>query len=142
MVQWFLRRGLLKVIKVFSICGYYFPFSSINKGHGHDLSKLTQLLWGRRVLQVINVFSLCGYYLPFQRGMALPLNKLEFHLPIDDLCQFDYNWPCGSGEEKLWKVYDNVNHNNDNDRQISETHLSLGSGELKTDICSWIVSAL
>ena len=41
----------------------------------------------RRFLKVFNVFLLFHNYLPFEKGVALHLNKLEFPLPKDALCQ-------------------------------------------------------
>jgi hypothetical protein len=34
-----------------------------------------------------SAFSLFRYYLPLEKGYPLPLNKLEFPLPKNDLCQ-------------------------------------------------------
>ena len=40
-----------------------------------------------KILKFVNVFSLFRYYLPLEKGVALHLNKFEFLLPKDDLCQ-------------------------------------------------------
>jgi hypothetical protein len=43
--------------------------------------------WRRRFLKNFSVFLLFCYYLPLERGNALYLNKLEFFLPKNYLCQ-------------------------------------------------------
>jgi hypothetical protein len=43
--------------------------------------------WRKRFLKIFNVFSLYSYYLPLEKGYPLPLNKLEFPLSKDNLCQ-------------------------------------------------------
>ena len=49
--------------------------------------KLAQWFWRRRCLNFVNVYLLLHYYLPLEKGMSLHLNKLEFPLPKDALCQ-------------------------------------------------------
>ena len=85
--------------------------SPLEKGWGHSLNKLDfsspknalcqvwlkLALWflRRRFLKFVNVFWLFWYYLPLEKGLALPLNKLEFPPPMD-AAKFAWNWPCGS----------------------------------------------
>ena len=49
--------------------------------------KLAQWLWRRRFLNVVNSYFLFYYYVPLVKGVALHLNKLEFPLSKDALCQ-------------------------------------------------------
>ena len=59
-------------------------------------SKLVQWFWRRRFLKCcqfiylnfVIAFSLFRNYLPLEKGMVLHLNKIEFLLPKDDLCEF------------------------------------------------------
>ena len=41
----------------------------------------------RRFLKLVNVLSLFPYYLPLEKGGVLNLNKFEFPLPKNALCQ-------------------------------------------------------
>ena len=41
----------------------------------------------KKVFNFVDVFSLFRNYLPLEKGGALHLNKLEFPLPKDALCQ-------------------------------------------------------
>ena len=49
--------------------------------------KLAQWFWRGKLLNFVNVFSLFRNYHPFEKGGALHLNKLDFPLPKDVLCQ-------------------------------------------------------
>ena len=60
--------------------------------------KLAQWFW-RRFFNFVNVFSLFHNYLRLEKGVALPLNKLEQTYPRMLYAKFGWNWPSGSGEE-------------------------------------------
>ena len=49
--------------------------------------KFAQWFWRRRFLNAVDVFSLSCYYLTSEKDVTLYLNKLEFPLPKDVLCQ-------------------------------------------------------
>ena len=53
----------------------------------HVWLKLAQWFWRRRFLNFVKVFSLLCSYLPLGKGVAIHLNKLEFPILKDTLCQ-------------------------------------------------------
>jgi hypothetical protein len=57
------------------------------------------LVLEKRIFKNFSVFLLVRYYLPLEKGYPLPLNKLEFPLPKDDLCQVWLKLAQDSGEE-------------------------------------------
>ena len=74
-----------------------------------------------------------------EKGVALPLNKFEFPLPKDALCQvylklaewfWRRNWKC----EKFTDRQTNDGESEDGQKGISKAHSwAYSSGELKTE---------
>ena len=98
--QCFWRRRFLNFVNVFSLLRNYLPLEKNGALHLKILKspspkdalclvwlELAQWFWRRRFFNFVNVYSLFCNYLPLEKGGALHLNKLEFHLPKDVLCQ-------------------------------------------------------
>ena len=95
-----LEKKIFNFINIFSLFRNYLP---MEKGGAHHLIKLesplpedalcqiwlklARLFLRRRSFNFVKVFSLFRNYLSMEKGGALHLNKLEFLLPKDALCQ-------------------------------------------------------
>ena len=110
--MWFFRICFLKFVDVFSLFPYYFPLEKGNSPSFEQnwipitqgcfmpsLVEKAQLFLRRRFLKFVNVFSLFPHYPPLEKGVAFHLNKIEFPLPKDDLCQVWLKRPSGSLED-------------------------------------------
>ena len=96
-----LEKTCLNFLNVLSLFLYYLPLEkgsvlylkklesplpNARKICANFLLKLAQWLWRRRFLNV-NSYFLFYYYVPLVKGLAFHLNKLEFPLSKDALCQ-------------------------------------------------------
>ena len=106
-----LEKKIFNFVNIFSLLRYYLPLKKdralhLNKPESPSPKnalcqvwlKSAQWFWRRRYFNFVNIFSLFRNYFPLEKGGALHLNKLEFPLPKDALCQVWY-WLSGSGEE-------------------------------------------
>ena len=106
------NKILINFVNVFLLFHYYLPLKKggallLNKLESSSAKyplhqvwlKLAQGFWRRRFFNIINVFSLFRNYFPLEKGKALHLNKLEFPLPKDALCQVWLKLAQWSGEE-------------------------------------------
>ena len=96
---------------------------------------------GEDFFNFVNVFSLFRNYLPLEKGRALHLNKLEFPLPKDALCQvwlklaqwfWRRRWKC----EKFTTTTTTTTTTTDKFWSEKLTW-AFGSGELK--ISDWVL---
>ena len=110
LAKWFLRRRFLKVVNVFSLCGYYLPLKkcmalNLNKFEFplskntlcHVWLKLAQRFW-RRFSKVVNIFQFLLLSPLRKRARSFNCKKLNPFNPRMVCAKFGWNWPGGSRE--------------------------------------------
>ena len=55
----------------------------------------------RRYLNLLNVYSTIFFYLLLKKDMVLHWKNMNLQQPRMLSSKFDWNWPCGSGEEHV-----------------------------------------